>query len=111
MTVFAVCLVLAPLASAGDVAGLWDFVFETETGERRVTFEFTVDGNQVTARAGEMELTGTFEAEALELSGEFTPAEAGYPGTLEIKGELVDGHLEGDGSWEEYPFTFKATKQ
>jgi hypothetical protein len=100
--------VLLRAADAG-IAGKWDFVLDTEGGERKAPAEFTLDGDNVTGKWGGADVKGTFTDGKLDLSFPFTSDEAG-PGTLGIKGKLDGEALVGDWSFQTYSGTFKATR-
>jgi len=102
------------LAQAADsrVAGKWNFVLDTEGGDRRAPAEFVLDGQNVTGNFGGTEVKGTYSENKLELKFEFVSEEVGK-GTLVFKGKVDGGALVGDWSFETdaqtYTGTFKAT--
>ncbi len=111
---FALLSVFAFLAHAADsgVTGKWNFVLDTEGGERQAPAEFGLDGQNVTGNFGGTEVKGTFADNKLELKFPFESEEVGK-GTLVFKGKVDAGALVGDWSFETdaqtYTGTFKAT--
>jgi hypothetical protein len=95
---------------AAGVEGKWHFVFSTDQGDYPFDFTITGDGDNVVCKAGESELKGAFKGGALELTGDFYVADAGYSAPMTIKGTLADGKLSGNATWDVYETTFTATK-
>ena len=109
MTVLAIAL-LAQFALAAGVEGKWSFVFSGEGGDYPFDFTITGDGDNVVCTSGESELKGSFKDGALDVTGDFYVADAGYSAPLTIKGKLADEKLSGDATWDVYQTTFTATK-
>jgi len=117
-TLMAVAIVLgAALAipfgsaqSAATVAGKWHFLLQTEGGDRVIEPVFQQDGEHVTGKWNtDGDVKGTFSEGKLNLEFPITSDEAG-PGTLKLKGQLVDDTLTGDWSFQDYSGSFKATR-
>jgi hypothetical protein len=107
----AVILSLAAAAhAAADVGGTWNFVMNTDGGERQSRATFKVEGKTVTGTWGEKtEVKGTFADGALDLSFPIESPEAG-PGTLTIKAKLANDELTGNWSFQQWGGTLKATR-
>ncbi len=110
---FALMSVFALVLQAGSgITGKWNFVLDTEGGERRAPAEFDLDGKNVTGNFAGTEVKGTFAEEKLELKFPFESEEVGK-GTLVFKGKVDGDALIGDFSFETeaqtYTGTFKAT--
>lgn len=103
-----VCLASPTPLQAADLTGKWDFVWDTEGGERRGIWVIAQDGETVTAESEGQTLRGTFSDGRLQVEGKFYSAEAGYSSTLKVEGRLEDGVLKGSGSWDQYGMTFTA---
>lgn len=101
---------LAPVwAMASALDGKWNFVLQTEGGERRAPADLKVDGTDVTGKWGGADVKGTFTEGKLELKFAFNSEEAG-PGTLEMKGALDGDKIKGNWKFEQYTGTFEATR-
>jgi hypothetical protein len=115
VVVLALVAVFAFLAQAADspVTGKWNFVLDTEGGERQAPAEFGLDGQNITGTFGPTPVKGTFADKKLELKFHFESDEVG-PGTLVFKGKVEGDALTGDWSFETdaqtYTGTFKATR-
>lgn len=103
-------MTLAFLTLAGDVAGKWDFVLDTEGGERRASPTFQVDGKTVTGKWDTSEVKGTYEDGKLELEFPFVATEDNMTGTLKISGTVEGEKMTGKWEFEGYSGTFVATK-
>ena len=97
-------------APAADVSGKWNFVFDTEGGERRSSPTLRVEGRNVTGKWESADVKGTFVDGKLDLSFPFTSTEAGMTGTLKIAGQLTGDNLSGAWEFEGYRGAFKATR-
>jgi len=102
-------LAAAP-ASAADVDGDWQMVFQTEVGPRETPLNVTTDGETATAVMGETQLAGTYKDGLLELSGEHYAADAGYTATLTIKARMDGPALTGEWIWSEYSSVFEGKR-
>ena len=104
--------ILTALALAADIAGKWNFVWETEGGQRRTTMTLRVSGERVEAdmQGSPRPLSGTWKEGKVELQGAVYSQEGGGEGTFKLSGRLDDGKLKGSASWNEHPVTFTATR-
>ena len=101
---------LATLAAyAAGIAGKWQFVLQTEGGERQQTVEFQLDGSSVSGKWAGAEVKGTFADDKLNLAFPFSSSEGGLSGTLKITGKLTEGKLTGNWDFEGHGGTFEAT--
>ncbi len=112
--VTALCLALTvPLAlgqkAAVTLAGKWQFVLNTEGGDRTIDATFEQDGKNVTGKFGKSDVKGTFSDGELNLEFPVDSEEAG-PGTMKLTGELAGDALTGKWDFQEYNGTFKATR-
>jgi len=98
-------------AAAGDVSGKWQFVLNTEGGDRNAAANFQVDGEKVSGKWGDAnaDVAGTWSDGKLDLAFPYNSDEAG-PGTLKIKGKMEGDALTGTWEFQEYSGTFKATR-
>ncbi len=94
---------------AADISGKWQFVFDTEGGNRDFQADFKVIGKAVTGTwNGKAEVKGTIEDAKLELEFPTTSDEVGE-GTLKMSGKVSDT-ITGTWSFQSYSGTFKATR-
>ena len=93
----------------GTVAGKWHFVLDTPGGDREIDAEFKLDADQVSGKWGPADVKGTFADSKLNLEFAFNSEEAG-PGTMKIKGELVEDAISGDWAFSDYSGQFKAKR-
>lgn len=104
---------LAPFraAAAGDIAGKWQFVLNTEGGDRTAAADFQLDGQKVTGKWGDAkaDVAGTFVDGKLDLAFPYNSDEVG-PGTMKIKATLAGDVLTGTWEFQDYNGTFKATR-
>jgi len=103
-----VSMVLPAAALAADLAGKWNFVLDTEGGERRAAAEFRVEGEKVTGKWGDGQGSGTFVEGKLEFSVAIE-SEVG-PGTLKLSGKIQGNELSGNWQFQSYSGTFKAVR-
>ena len=111
-TFFCLALVMpAPgrAASKEDISGTWHFVFETDDGGRAKDLTFKQVGEKIVIKMPDGEHEGTFSDGKFHLEFPYSDDEAGS-GTLKLKGQLVDGAINGDWEFQEYNGAFKATK-
>jgi hypothetical protein len=109
MVSLALVAFLLPLHAAEDVTGSWQFVMNTQGGDRTARATFKVDGKTVTGTWETTKVQGTFADGRLDLSFPFDSPEAGA-GTLGIQAKLANGELTGDWSFQSYGGTLKATR-
>ncbi len=104
-------LFLAQAAFAGGLDGKWNFTFYADDVEHPQTIILSVDGDQVTAKAANQVLRGTFRNGELKLSGDYYADEAGYEATLTISGKATGDEIKGTATWDSYDLTFIATRE
>lgn len=106
-------LFLSIAAFGADVAGKWDFIWNTPGGERRSTLTFTVQNGAVQCSFPDAKepIKGTIEGSRLKLSGKLYSPEAGSEGKFELEGAIDGAKMKGTSSWEEHSMTFTATRQ
>jgi hypothetical protein len=112
MVSFAVLALVLPMhaaAAATDVTGSWQFVMNTQGGDRTARATFKVDGKAVSGTWDTTKVQGTFADGVLELNFPFDSPEAGA-GTLGIKAKLANDELTGDWTFQSYSGTLKATR-
>jgi hypothetical protein len=102
------CLTSPVAAAAADVTGKWNFVLDTQDGERRTAAEFRLDGETVSGKWGETDAKGTYADGKLELSFPLN-SEAGL-GTLKISGKVEGKQITGTWQFESYSGTFQAAR-
>jgi len=103
--------VASPAARASDLDGKWQFVLDTEGGERQVAAEFHLEGEQVKGTWSDAPVVGTFKDGKLELAFDFTPAELGEKGTMKVVGKLDGDTLSGNWEFSQYSGTYKAVRK
>jgi len=103
-------LLLAQASGGSEIAGKWDFVFQTPVGERRALADFKVERTEVTGKMGGVALKGTYQDGKLELKGEVYSSEGGYTAELKITGKLESGEITGTAIWDTYQMTFSAKR-
>ena len=108
LVVFMLCLLSLQMVWAAEVSGKWNFVLDTEGGERRASADFVLEGEKVTGKYGEADVQGTCVEGKLELSFPLN-SEVG-PGTLKISGKVAEKEITGTWKFETYSGTFKATR-
>jgi hypothetical protein len=101
---------LAPAATASDITGKWDLVFQTPVGERKATVDMTVEGTQVNGKMGETVLKGTYQDGKLELKGNLYSSEGGYSAELKLNGKVENDAITGTAIWDTYEMTFTAKR-
>jgi hypothetical protein len=109
MVSLAVLVIALPLHAAAEVTGSWQFVMNTQGGDRTARATFKVDGKTVSGTWETTKVEGTFADGVLELSFPFNSPEAGA-GTLGVKAKLVNDELIGDWTFQSYGGTLKATR-
>ena len=103
-------LSLALVLAAADLSGAWNFVMETQGGQRQATPTFQLDGDKVTGKWDTADVKGTFIDGKLSLAFPMTSREGGMTGTLKITGRMEGDTLSGTWEFEGYNGTYKATK-
>lgn len=106
-------LFLSIAAFGADVAGKWDFIWNTPGGERRSTLTFTVQSGtvQVMFPDAKEPIKGTIEGSRVKLAGKLYSPEAGAEGRFELEGTIDGAKMKGTSSWEEHSMSFTATRQ
>lgn len=110
---YKLCLIMVLMAQTGwaiDLNGKWNFVFDTDDGERQDSAVFHLDGHSVSGRWGrsETQVKGTFVDGKLELKFPFVSEEGGLEGDLMITGKLDGQRLTGTWEFSGYTGTFVA---
>ena len=96
---------------APSVSGKWQFVFDTESGDKREeAASFQQDGTKVTGKFVNADVQGTFKDGELDLSFPVTSEGGRMSGTLKIKGKLAEDALKGTWDFEEFSGSFSATR-
>ena len=110
MAVFAMLPATQPLVAA-DIDGKWAFSWVTPNGSRESVIEIVSQGEKLSAKMGEVELSGTAAEDGFTLAGDYYAAEAGYSGKLSIRGKQEGDKLSGRGSWDaEHTLSFTAVR-
>lgn len=107
------CGLTALLASAlaeSNLAGKWEFVFQTPAGERKTAVDLKVEGTEVSGKFGDAALTGTYQDGKLELRGKVYSSEGGYTAELRITGKVENDQITGTAVWDTYQMTFEAKR-
>ncbi len=104
-------LLFAQAALAAGLSGTWEFVYETEAGERTGEMVIKADGESVTAMNGKSELKGTLKDGVLKLKGETYADEVGYKAEFILTGKFDGDKIKGTASWDTHEMTFVATKK
>ncbi len=97
-------------AQVADLTGPWQFIFDTEGGERRIPATFQVDGERVAGKMGAADVKGTATARMLDLKFPFTSEESGTTADLTIKGKLEADQLSGTWEFDSHRGTWKASR-
>lgn len=110
---YVLCLVVVLRVQTGlavDLNGKWNFVFNTDDGERQDFAVFRLDNEKVSGNWGKNEalVKGTFMDGNLELKFPFVSEEAGLQGDLTITGQLKEEKLTGHWGFAGYSGTFAA---
>jgi len=91
--------------------GTWNFVFQTEDGQREGSVTFKVEGEKVTGLlADAVEVQGTFSGDELSLEFPFYSEELGFKSDLKMKGTLKGEKITGTWEFDEYSGDFEATR-
>ena len=107
------CVLAAALfGQAGSALdGTWQFVMDTEGGERTAEARFKVEGTAVSGKWANVDVKGTFTDGKLDLAFPMHSEEGGISATLKITGELKNSELVGQWSFAEHSGTYKAKKK
>lgn len=102
---------ILPLVAAG-IGGKWDFVWNTEGGERRSTISFSVSGDSLKVEfpGAKAHLAGRIDGKKLTVSGKLYSPEAGEDGDFSLTGTVDEDKMTGEASWNEHRFTFRASR-
>lgn len=105
-------MLTAPLLCAAALDGKWNFVWNTEGGERRSRLTFAVTGSAVKVDfpGAKAPLEGRIEGDKLTLSGKLFSAEAGEEGDFRLTGKVNGDSIGGEASWNEHRMTFQASR-
>lgn len=103
-------LVSAAALMGADLAGKWDFVWQTEGGERRSTLDFKVTGDAVSVEfpGAKAPIRGTIKGGKLTLAGKLYSQEAGEEGDFQLNGTVTGEQIKGTASWQDHGMTFTA---
>jgi len=106
-------LFLSIAAFGADIAGKWDFVWETPGGERRSTLTLTVEKAIVWVAFPESKapMKGTIDGSKIKVEGKLYSAEAGSEGVFRMDGTIDGASMKGTASWEEHAMSFRAKRQ
>ena len=109
-------LMLLPPDAAVDLSGKWNFVWQTEGGERRSVLTFTAQGGSAPGKwkvdfpGAKSPLDAALDGNRLQVSGSLYSAEAGSTGAFQLKGTVDGKRIKGTASWDEHTMTFEASK-
>ena len=101
---------ILPTAQAFELAGQWDFVFDTEGGVRRTACTMQLNGEQVSGKFEKSDVKGTFRGGALDLKFPHYSAEGGFEAELSLQGVVEGDGMKGDWTYGEHGGTWTATK-
>ena len=94
-----------------DIAGKWNFTWDTEGGIRYTVWDISQDGEALTVKADGQTFNGKITDSSFQVEGKLYSAEAGYTSTLKVDGTLQeDGTMKGRGTWDVYAMTFTAKR-
>ena len=104
---------LAMTAFGADVVGKWDFVWQTQGGERRSTLTFTMEKGalQVTFPDSKAPMQAETDGTRVTVKGKLYSQEAGAEGVFQLDGAVDGDRMKGSASWEEHTMTFEAKRQ
>ena len=108
--VLVVVVWMLPTASAFELAGPWDFAFDTEGGVRHTPVTFQINGEQVSGKFEKSDIKGTFSGGKLDLKFPHYSAEGGFEAELSMQGVVQGQGLQGDWRFGEHGGTWKASK-
>jgi hypothetical protein len=101
---------LLPTAQAFDLAGHWDFVFDTEGGVRRTPVTLQLQGETVSGKFEKSDVKGTFNGSKLDLKFPHYSAEGGFEAELSLQGAVEGDGMKGDWKFGEHSGTWRASK-
>ena len=101
---------MLPTAQAFELAGQWEFAFNTQDGVRRTPVTLQLSGEQVTGKFDKSDIKGTFSGGKLDLKFPHYTAEGGFEAELNLQGAVVGEGLKGDWKFGEHGGTWKASK-
>jgi hypothetical protein len=102
---------MMPTAQGFELAGQWDFAFDTDGGPRSTPATLRLDGDQVSGAFDKSEVKGTFRGRTLDLKFPHYTAEGGFEAELSLQGTVEGEGLKGDWSFGEHGGTWTATKK
>ncbi len=98
-------------ARASSLDGNWNFVFNTEDGDKQASAVLTGDGEQVSGRfADRADVKGSFSGEKLDLDFHFVYHESQLEGEMKMTGKVEDGKMAGNWEYAGHAGTFQATR-
>ena len=103
-------LTLSALTAAADIAGNWHFVLDTPGGEREMSANFVLTGEQVSGKWDTTDVKGTFKDGTLDLRFPFSSPEAGITADFIIRGTMKDGKLTGEWRFSVWSGAFTASR-
>ncbi len=110
MAIAAMLMILATPALAG-IDGTWNFVFDTEAGERRASITLTADDGKLSGKVeGEVEVTGSIEGDKIHIEFPYYSEEAGVKAVVKIDGKVSGNKITGQWEFDMYWGSFEATK-
>lgn len=101
---------LLPTASAFELAGRWEFVFDTEGGVRRTPVTLQLQGDQVSGKFEKSDVKGTFTSGKLDLKFPHYSAEGGYEAELSLQGAVEGDGLKGNWRFGDHGGAWTAVK-
>jgi hypothetical protein len=97
--------------SAATVDGIWNLVLNTEIGERRLPIQLSTEGEEVSAKLGDIPLKGSFRDGKLSLEAkDFYVEEAGFKADLIIEGTVNGNTIDGRWKFAEYSGPIKGER-
>lgn len=101
---------MLPTAQAFELAGQWEFAFNTHDGVRRTPVTLQLSGGQVSGKFDKSDVKGTFRDGKLDLKFPHYTAEGGFEAELSLQGAVEGDGLQGDWKFGEHGGTWKASK-
>lgn len=108
--VLAVMVWMLPTARAFDLAGRWNFVFDTEGGVRRTPVTLQLQEDQVSGKFEQSDVKGTFSGGKLDLKFPHYSAEGGFEAELSLQGTVEGEGMKGNWTFGEHGGTWTAQK-